>query len=129
MTIQLDHVTVASRDKAAAAERLAQLLGVRWGAARVGPFCEVYVSDDLTIDFDQWTEPFPAQHLCFRVAEADFDAILARLQHIGVAYRSLPHGPDDGQVNTSVGGRIVYWREPDDHVWEMLTVSYARAIG
>jgi hypothetical protein len=30
------------------------------------------------------------------------------------------------QVNTQHGGRIVYWSEPDGHVWEALTVSYAR---
>jgi hypothetical protein len=27
------------------------------------------------------------------------------------------------------GGRIVYWSLPDGHVWEALTVSYARAPG
>ena len=41
-------------------------------------------------------------------------------------YRSMPHGPMDLQVNTTHGGRIVYWSEPDGHVWEALTVSYAR---
>ncbi len=30
------------------------------------------------------------------------------------------------QVNTHHGGWIVYWNEPDGHVWEALTVSYAR---
>jgi hypothetical protein len=30
------------------------------------------------------------------------------------------------RVNTSHGGRIVYWSRPDGHVWEALTVSYAR---
>ncbi len=30
------------------------------------------------------------------------------------------------QINTDHGGRIVYWKEPDGHVWEALTQSYAR---
>ncbi len=30
------------------------------------------------------------------------------------------------RINTQHGGSIVYWSEPDGHVWEMLTVSYAR---
>jgi hypothetical protein len=30
------------------------------------------------------------------------------------------------QINTHHGGRIVYWNAPDGHVWEALTVSYAR---
>ena len=32
MTIELDHVIVSSRDKVAAARRLAELLGVAWSA-------------------------------------------------------------------------------------------------
>jgi len=32
----------------------------------------------------------------------------------------------DMRINTEHGGRIVYWSEPDGHVWEALTVSYAR---
>jgi hypothetical protein len=36
------------------------------------------------------------------------------------------HGPVDFQIDTELGGRIVYWNEPDGHQWEMLTVSYAR---
>jgi hypothetical protein len=30
------------------------------------------------------------------------------------------------RVNTDYGGRLVYWDQPDGHVWEILTVSYAR---
>ena len=52
--------------------------------------------------------------------------ILARLRSAGLAYRSLPHGPDDHQVNAAFGGQLVYWSEPDGHVWELLTVSYER---
>lgn len=129
MTLQLDHLMIPARDRRAAAERLAAILGVPWAAqAAVGPFSAVYVSDGLTLDFDQ-VEPgaTPAvQHVCFRLDDAGFDALLARLQALGVPWRSLPHGPDDGRVNTAVGGRLVYWREPDGHVWEALTQSYAR---
>ncbi|CAN5348664.1 hypothetical protein BH11PSE9_BH11PSE9_21880 [soil metagenome] len=32
----------------------------------------------------------------------------------------------DMQINTDHGGRMLYWTEPDGHMWEMLTVSYAR---
>jgi hypothetical protein len=30
------------------------------------------------------------------------------------------------QINTHYGGRLVYWSEPEGHVWEALTLSYAR---
>jgi catechol 2,3-dioxygenase-like lactoylglutathione lyase family enzyme len=126
-SIELDHTIVASRDARAAAQRLAEILGVSWAErAALGPFCPVYVSDSLTLDFDQHTDAFPIQHFCFRVSEAAFDALLARLHALGIAIRSTPLGAADGQVNTQHGGRIVYWSEPDGHMWEALTVSYAR---
>ncbi|ANB19211.1 VOC family protein [Dokdonella koreensis] len=126
MSIELDHAIVPARDAKAAAALLAALLDVPWSATGVGPFCPVYVNDGLTLDFDTADGPFPVQHYCFRVGEADFDRILQRIQARGIAYRSTPHGPVDRQVNTQHAGRIVYWSEPDGHVWEALTVSYAR---
>ena len=126
MTIQLDHLLVPCRDKLAAAKLLADLLGVPWSATGIGPFAPVFVNDGLTIDFDQWPEPVPLTHICFRVDEADFAAILARIKAAGIAFRSAFHGPVDFAVDTAHGGRIVYWNEPDGHQWELLTVSYAR---
>ena len=73
-------------------------------------------------------ESFPIEHFCFRVSPAEFDAILARLQAAGIAYRSNVHGAVDMKVNHQFGGVNVYWNEPDGHQWEMLTVSYARAV-
>lgn len=126
MTVQLDHTIVPSRDSKAAAELLADLLGVPWSAAEAGSFVPVYVNEGLTLDFDQVDGPFPIQHYCFRVSEAEFDGIVARLKAKGIKYRSNPHGPEDMKINTGHGGRIVYWSEPDGHIWEALTVSYAR---
>ncbi len=126
MSIELDHLIVPARDKKAAAELLAALLGVPWAESGIGPFCPVYVNDGLTLDFDQADAPFPTHHYCFRVSEGEFDSILERIEARSIAYRSTPHGPVDMQVNTGHGGRIVYWNEPDGHVWEALTVSYAR---
>ncbi len=126
MAIQLDHLLVPSRDRHAAAKLLADLLGVPWSETGIGPFCPVYVNDGLTLDFDTAAGPFPVQHYCFRVAPDEFAAILGRIRAAGIAYRSTPHGTTDMQVNTHHGGSIVYWNEPDGHVWELLTVSYAR---
>lgn len=127
MAASLDHLIVPSRDRVASAELLATLLGVPWakqGAS--GPFSPVYVNDGLTLDFDQWDEPTPKLHFCFRVSDAEFDAILTRVRQAGLPYRSLPHGPDDSSVNRAFGGRLFYWAAPDEHVWELLTVSYER---
>lgn len=126
MTVHLDHLMVPSKNKVAAAKMLAELLDVPWSATGVGPFAPVYLNNGLTLDFDEWGDPFPLIHYCFRVSENKFDAILDRIKAAGIAYRSDVHGPIDFQVNTQHGGRIVYWNEPDGHQWEMLTVSYAR---
>ena len=126
MVVQLDHFMVPSRDKIAAAKLLAELLGVAWSETGVGPFAAVYVNDELTIDFDEWAEPFSLIHYCFRVSQDDFNAILGRIKSAGIAYRSEVHGPVDLKINTQHAGNIVYWNEPDGHQWELLTVSYAR---
>ncbi|MCW5623657.1 MAG: VOC family protein [Burkholderiales bacterium] len=126
MGIHLDHIMIPCRNKLASARLLAELLGVPWSTAGVGPFAPVYVNDGLTFDFDEWPEPIPMIHYCFRVDPADFDAVLERLKVAGIPYRSNVHGPVDFQIDTQHGGRIVYWNEPDGHQWEMLTVSYAR---
>ena len=127
MTVCLDHIMIPARNKVESAKLLAGLLGVPWSETGVGPFCPVFVNDGLTLDFDEWSEPFPLIHYCFRVSDAEFDTIFARLRAAGIRYRSNVHGPVDMQVDTLHGGRIVYWNEPDGHQWEMLTVSYARA--
>ena len=126
MTIQLDHTIVPSRTKVASARRLAELLGVEWAETALGPFSAVYVNDGLTLDFIETDEDFPIYHFCFRVDDAEFDAILGRLRAAKIPYRSTVRGPVDHQVDTQFGGRGLYWNEPDDHQWEMLTVSYAR---
>lgn len=126
MPIALDHTIVPSHHAVASARQLAELLGVPWAEAGLGPFSPVYVSEGLTLDFIQTDEDFPVYHFCFRVDEPAFDAILARIQAAGIVFRSSVRGPDDSRINTDYGGRMVYWNVPDGHQWEMLTVSYAR---
>lgn len=127
MSIELDHLIVSARDARGAAQRLGELLGVRWAPTGLGPFSPVYVNAGLTIDFIDDPDPFPVQHLCFRVSEAEFDGILGRIRAAGIGYRSNVRGPEDRRVNTQYGGRLVYWNDPEGHQWEMLTVSYARS--
>ena len=53
MTIHLDHIIVPSRNQAASAKLLAELLGVPWAETGAGPFSPVYVNDGLTLDFQE----------------------------------------------------------------------------
>ena len=133
MTIQLDHVIVPSNDPLTAAKSLAGLLDVPWEESR-GHFTPVYVNGALTLDFAR-RDTFEGtsqrgrgtHHYCFHVSDDDFDAILGRLRAGSIPYRGHPQGPNDMQVNTRLGGKNLYWEDADGHLWEILTVSYARA--
>ena len=125
MDIQLDHMIVPSRNRVEGAKRLAGLLAVRWAESQ-GTFSPVFVNANLTLDFAD-RDQVQSQHVCFRVSEEQFDAILARVQAAKIPYRSSPRGSNDMQINRRLGGKNVYWEDADAHLWEILTVSYARA--
>jgi hypothetical protein len=126
MPIALDHLIVPVHNRRAAAEQLAGILGVPWAEQGVGPFCPVFVSESLTLDFDEAEGEPPVLHYAFHVDDASFDAIVARLQERDIPFRSAPHGPADGKTGFYERGRLVYWNAPGGHVWEALTASYAR---
>jgi catechol 2,3-dioxygenase-like lactoylglutathione lyase family enzyme len=125
MAIELDHIIVPVGDRVEAARRLAALLDVAWEKSQ-GEFSPVYVNASLTLDFAQRPEFEGRHHICFRVSDAEFDAIFRRIEAAAVKYRSRPHGEDDLEVNTRLGGKNLYWQDADGHLWEILTVSYAR---
>jgi catechol 2,3-dioxygenase-like lactoylglutathione lyase family enzyme len=125
MAIRLDHLIVPSHDPVAGAKALAGLLDVPWQESQ-GPFTPVYVNEALTLDFAD-REKFESHHYCFHVSDAEFDAILGRIQAARIPYRSTPRGENDMQINRRLGGKNLYWQDPDGHLWEILTVSYARA--
>jgi len=124
MAILLDHLIVPSHHPVDAAQSLAHVLGVPWETGR-GHFTPVYVNDTLTLDFDE-RDGFASHHYCFHVSDEEFDGIFERVCNAGIVYRSTPRGPDDRQMNTRMGGRNFYWTDSDGHIWEVLTVSYAR---
>ena len=124
MAIRLDHVIVPSHNRVAAANSLAGLLGVPWAESQ-GSFTPVYVNEALTLDFAE-REQFESHHYCFHVSDGEFDAILDRIQAARITYRSSPRGEDDMQINRRLGGKNLYWQDGDGHLWEVLTVSYAR---
>ena len=125
MGIGLDHVIVPSHNRFEGAKFLADLLRVPWEKSQ-GNFSPVYVNESLTVDFAD-REQFESHHLCFRVSDEEFDGIFGRIQAAGISYRSRPRGENDMQINTRLGGKNVYWQDADGHLWEILTVSYARA--
>jgi len=120
MTISLNHTIAPARDKEAAARLFAELFGL----AYAGPgehFAPVKVNETLTFLFDHDTK-FESHHYAFHVSEAEFDAIFARVRKAGLTYGSAPWSTDDAKLNDWGGGKGVYFKTPDGHLLELMTV-------
>ena len=116
MAVQLDHFIVSARDQSAAAKKLAELLDVPWGEDGPGPFSAVYLNDGLTLDFISTDEAFPVEHFCFRVSDAEFDAILRRIE-AAAGGASGRHRHDDSAPRARNGrsSNLSRWRTRRDH--------------
>jgi catechol 2,3-dioxygenase-like lactoylglutathione lyase family enzyme len=125
MAIELDHTIVPARDKVQSARFFARIFGVRFDEAAKGHFAPVHVNDTLILDFTNNASP-SSHHYAFRIGEAEFDAIFARLQAEGVPYGSGPFARDDMTIDERGGGRRVYFDDPNGHVLEILTVPWER---
>jgi catechol 2,3-dioxygenase-like lactoylglutathione lyase family enzyme len=119
MTIVLNHTIVPARDKAAAAGFFARLFGLK--TERVGYFAPVRLNEQTTLLFEN-DSSFPSHHYAFHVSDAEFDAIFDRIKQAGLAYGSGPGSLDDGKLNDWNGGRGVYFKDPEGHVLELMTV-------
>lgn len=119
MAIILNHTIVPVRDKTAAARFFADIFGLT--CERVGYFAPVRVNDQTTLLFDN-TDTFQSHHYAFHVSDAEFDAIFDRVKAAGLAYGSAPESVDNGKLNDWGGGRGFYFRDPDGHLLELMTV-------
>jgi len=119
MAIMLDHTIVPAKDKEESARFFARIFGLTYD----GPlyhFAPVRVNETLTLDFDSDTN-FDSHHYAFKVSEAEFDAIFARVKSEGIPYGSGPMTPDDMKTYRRGGGRGFYFRDPAGHLLEVLT--------
>jgi Lactoylglutathione lyase and related lyases len=123
MAIELNHTVVPARDKVASAKFFARILGLSFDESAVDYFAPVRVNDALTMDFAD-SDRIAIHHYAFKVSEEEFDAIFGRIKAEGIAYGSGPPNPfDDMKINHRGGGRGVYFRDPDGHILELLTVE------
>jgi catechol 2,3-dioxygenase-like lactoylglutathione lyase family enzyme len=121
MAITLNHTIVPARDKKAAARLFAQLFGLAYDGSE-GYFAPVKVSGGLTLLFDDESANFDSHHLAFHVSDAELDAIFERIKAAGLTYGSAPWSAEDGKLNDWGGGRGVYFKTPDGHLLELMTV-------
>jgi catechol 2,3-dioxygenase-like lactoylglutathione lyase family enzyme len=119
MTITLNHTIVPARDKAAAAKFFAHIFGLKRGRSHY--FAPVKVNKALTLLFDD-DDKFESHHYAFHVSNREFDTILRRVKAAKVAFGSAPWSLDDGKLDDWGGGRGVYFRDPNGHVLELMTV-------
>lgn len=120
MSIVLNHTIVPAHDKVAAARFFARIFGLRFNKTG-GHFAPVRVNKSLTLLFDEESS-FESHHYAFHVSKKEFDTILRRIEKAGIAYGSAPWSLEDGKLNDWNGGKGLYFRDPNGHVLELMTV-------
>lgn len=121
MTIILNHTIVPAHNKREAARWFAQTIGLPAQESN-DHFAPVRVNDTLTLLFADEAS-FDQRYYAFHVSDAEFDSILDRVKAKKVPFGSAPWSSDDGKLNDWNGGRGVYFRTPDGHLLELMTVA------
>jgi len=125
MAVALNHTIVHARDAEASATFLSEMLGLA-APHRFGPFEVVELDNGASLDFlttgPEWD--LTVEHYAFLVSEEEWDEIFGRIQERGLEHWADPHGNEPGQINHHDGGRGVYWKDPDGHMLEIITVPY-----
>ena len=80
--------------------------------------------NNVSLDFADDHGPVSPQHYAFLVSESDFDQIFGRIRDQGLPHWADPGKRRQGEVNTSDGGRGVYWEDPSGHFLEIITRPY-----
>jgi catechol 2,3-dioxygenase-like lactoylglutathione lyase family enzyme len=128
VAVQLNHTIVHSRDAAAGAAFLSEILDVP-APTRFGPFLVVEVANGVSLDYMDDDGAYTGQHYAFLVSEDEFDAIFGRITSMGLDYWADPHQQEPGEINHHDGGRGVYFQSPDGHWLEAITRPYGSGGG
>lgn len=124
MSVVIDHITIAARDKEASMKWMARILGLSPGPV-AEPFA-IMELDGSTLDyFDSTDDDIQMQHVALRVDNDAFDAIHERVAEAGIDYYGYPQNPSDPAENhiyfQDNGGRGFYVKDPDGHMMEIKT--------
>ena len=123
MAAALNHTIVHARDARASAEFYAEVFGFA-PAKPFGPFLDLETANGVTLAVLGTDERFEPQHYAFLVADAEFDAIFARVKARGQDYWADPGKQQRGKINSHFGGRGVYFEDPGGHLLEIITRPY-----
>ena len=127
MPVTFNHSILAARDRHECARFLAKVLGLAEPTSW-GPFAQVELDEGVFIQFaEPPVEEIQMQHYAFLVDDERFDAILARVQELGIPYTADPNPSRPQEINTNHGGRGFYFHDPAGHGFEVLTRPYGSA--
>lgn len=122
MSITLNHTIVHTRNAAASAQFLVEMLGIE-PPRQLAHFTVVQVGP-TSLDLIETDNKITPRHFAFLVSDAEFDAILARIKARGLDYWADPFRREAGQINHWDDGRGVYFDDPNGHLLEAITKPY-----
>jgi catechol 2,3-dioxygenase-like lactoylglutathione lyase family enzyme len=125
MTVELNHTIVWSNDARKSAAFLAEMLSLPEPRQQFH-FMVVELGNGVSMDFADQEGPIASQHYAFLVDEARFDAGLALIRERGLPHWADPARRQAGEINHRLGGRGVYFADPDGHFLEILTLPESR---
>jgi catechol 2,3-dioxygenase-like lactoylglutathione lyase family enzyme len=120
---RLNHTIVWCSDRHVSSQFMAEILGLP-PPRRFLHFEIVDAANGVSLDFMEKDGPVAPQHYAFLVNDAEFDASLARIAAMGLAYWADPARTRPGEINRHFGGRGVYFEDPDSHLLELITQPY-----
>lgn len=123
MSAALNHTIVWCTDRYRSADFLAGMFGLP-APTDFSHFRVVEAANGVSLDFSDRSGPPAPQHYAFLVSEAEFDAIMARIAERKLEFWADPAAMRPGEINHNDGGKGVYFRDPDGHILEALTVPY-----
>lgn len=125
MAVELNHTIVPARDGELSARWFADVFGLP-EPSRFGPFWQVSTANGVDLDFDTHGADgvFASLHYAFLVTEDEFDAIFGRVLGLGIDHWADPGRQHRGEINHHDGGRGVYFPNPDNHLFEIITRPY-----
>lgn len=128
MRAELNHTIVWCLDKVRSSRFLVELLAL--GEPReFGPMLVVQLDNGVSLDFYDHAPPIASQHYAFLIAEADFDAVYARIRERGLEHWADPGRHRAREIYHHNGGRGVYFADPDGHLLEVMTRPYEGGAG
>ncbi len=122
MEITLNHTIIPSHDNVESAKFYERIFGFDF-IKEWGHFAVVKANSTLTLDFMN-KDNFTTNHYAFKVSDMQFDEILDRIKEEDIQFGSGPYSANDGEINHDYDGRGVYFKDPSDHLLEIITKDY-----